>query len=54
MTLHVMENQLTGFLPSSLGDLKKLTSLDLSNNRLEGSLPSELMDLRGLGRHMWG
>ena len=39
---------LTGHLPSSLGNLKALTYLDLGNNQLIGSIPSELGQLSNL------
>ena len=35
-------NQLSGSIPSELGDLSELTELDLSSNQLNGSIPSEL------------
>lgn len=38
-------NQLTGSIPSELGNLANLTELWLSNNRLSGALPAELARL---------
>ena len=41
-------NQLTGPLPSELGDLTNLQELDLGSNELTGLLPSELGNLANL------
>ena len=38
-------NQLTGRLPSWIGELTKLTALDLSDNSFSGTVPSELASL---------
>jgi Leucine-rich repeat (LRR) protein len=40
--LHLYKNQLTGPIPSELGDLKYLQFLHLNENQLEGPIPSEL------------
>ncbi|MCX6030820.1 MAG: fibronectin type III domain-containing protein [Chloroflexi bacterium] len=41
-------NNLTGSIPSQLGNLPELTSLNLWGNRLSGSIPSELGNLSNL------
>ena len=41
-------NQLTGTIPSELGDLTNLTWLDLGGNQLSGSIPTELGQLANL------
>ncbi len=41
-------NNLTGFIPSELGNLESLTHLDLSNNQLTGQIPTELGNLSNL------
>ena len=46
--LHLSANQLSGSIPSELGDLANLQELDLSANQLSGSIPSELGDLANL------
>ena len=40
--LLVNDNDLTGFIPSDIGDLTVLIDLDLSNNQLEGFIPPSL------------
>lgn len=40
--LNVYGNELSGQLPSELGRLTRLLSLDLSENQFAGSLPTEL------------
>ena len=42
-------NQLSGSIPSELGNLDNLGTLSLSNNQLSGSIPSELANLANLG-----
>ncbi|KAJ9189787.1 hypothetical protein P3X46_001041 [Hevea brasiliensis] len=39
-------NQISGSLPPSIGNLKKLQCLDLRGNRLSGNLPNQLRNLR--------
>ena len=41
-------NQLTGAIPSELGNLANLEGLDLASNRLTGAIPSELGNLPNL------
>lgn len=50
--LLVMDNRLTGFLPSELGDLRKLQNMHFGSNQLEGTVPTQislLSDLISLG-----
>ena len=42
-------NQLSGSVPSELGNLDNLRTLSLSDNQLSGSIPSELGNLANLG-----
>ena len=42
------ENQLTGSIPSSLGNLDRVWQLNLGQNRLTGSIPPELADMDDL------
>ena len=48
--LILSSNNLTGSIPSELGDLASLRELDLYRNRLTGSIPSELGKLANLER----
>ncbi|MCO5574217.1 hypothetical protein L7F22_027999 [Adiantum nelumboides] len=49
--LLLINQDLTGTLSSSIGDLTNLTNLDLSSNsRLGGSLPAEITSLKSLQR----
>ena len=41
-TIDLQENNLSGTLPSSIGDLTELHTLSLSNNNLNGALPETL------------
>ncbi len=44
------DNQLTGGIPTSLGNLANLERLQLNNNQLSGPIPTELGQLIGLSR----
>lgn len=46
--LNLAENNLTGSLPSQIGDLTQLTHLILTSNNLSGEIPSELGNLANL------
>ena len=46
--LELNYNQLSGPLPTELGDLTNLTYLSLTGNQLSGSIPAELGDLTNL------
>ncbi|MEL7163716.1 MAG: leucine-rich repeat domain-containing protein, partial [Bacteroidota bacterium] len=46
--INLEDNNLTGDLPTELGDLTNLTSLDLSGNNLTGSLPPSFANLSKL------
>ena len=46
--MFLQNNDLSGTIPSLLGDLTKLDQLLLDgNNKLSGSMPAEICDLRG-------
>ena len=47
---YTREWTLRGVIPTQLGKLTRLRTLDLSNNKLTGELPTELDDLESLGR----
>ncbi|KAF8400899.1 hypothetical protein HHK36_014202 [Tetracentron sinense] len=46
--LHLDDNQLSGHLPNSLGNLKKLRSLGLSKNQMNGTIPESVGQLSEL------
>ncbi len=46
--LSLANNQLSGSIPSELGDLSGLQSLDISGNGLSGVIPAEIGNLSGL------
>ena len=46
--LNLSKNRLTGEIPTELGNLTRLQSLDLHDNELTGDIPSELGDLTRL------
>ena len=46
--LNLEENQLSGVIPSSLGDLTNLTRLNLDKNGLSGEIPATLGNLSNL------
>ena len=47
-TLYTDKNALFGTIPSELGSLANLTSLDIDTNMLEGSIPTEFGNLKKL------
>jgi len=47
-TLHFYKNQLSGAIPSELGNLKTLVRFTLSDNQFSGTIPSELGQLTNL------
>ena len=46
--LNLLRNQLSGSIPSSLGNLSNLEVLSLGSNQLSGSIPSSLGNLSNL------
>ena len=48
--LILSNNELTGEIPTELGDLTNLAQLSLSNNELTGEIPTELGDLTNLAQ----
>ncbi|MCY3554714.1 MAG: Ig-like domain-containing protein [Gemmatimonadetes bacterium] len=53
-SLWLSDNQLSGRIPSELGQLSRLVNLSLGNNRLTGSIPSELGRLSRLRKLILG
>ena len=49
-TLYIGNNNLNGFIPSTIGDLTHLKALALSGNTLSGSIPSTIGNLSQLTR----
>jgi Leucine-rich repeat (LRR) protein len=52
VTLALMNNGLSGTIPSEIQDLSSLTRLRLSSNQLTGSIPSELENIPSL-KELW-
>ena len=50
--LYLYDNELTGTIPASLGDLSNLTALSLYRNELTGSIPGELGGMTSL-QHLY-
>ena len=48
VSLQLVHKQLTGTIPSEIGQLTQLQQLDLTNNQLEGELPEEIGQLAQL------
>ena len=48
--LDLSDNDLTGTIPSELGQCTNLQQLALNNNALSGTIPTELMELSSLGK----
>jgi Leucine-rich repeat (LRR) protein len=48
--LYLESNELTGTIPTELGNLSNLTRLSLSSNKLTGTIPTELGNLSNLTR----
>uniref|UniRef100_K3ZPT6 Leucine-rich repeat-containing N-terminal plant-type domain-containing protein n=3 Tax=Setaria TaxID=4554 RepID=K3ZPT6_SETIT len=44
----LFENNLTGSIPSSLGNLKSLMNLELQKNALSGAIPASLGNIKTL------
>lgn len=44
----LQNNAISGPIPSDIGKLEKLQTLDLSNNQFNGSIPSSLGELENL------
>ncbi|RRT80686.1 hypothetical protein B296_00023292 [Ensete ventricosum] len=42
--LNVSHNSLSGFLPSEIGKLRNIQTIDISNNRLSGGVPSTISE----------
>ena len=48
VAIDLEKNNLVGILPSSIGDLKYLESLNLSFNKIAGAIPASIGDLSSL------
>ncbi|KAJ0030448.1 hypothetical protein Pint_14474 [Pistacia integerrima] len=44
----ISHNKLTGSIPRTFSNLKKIQSLDLSYNNLNGNIPPDLLELNSL------
>ena len=54
-TLYLLNNNLNGTMPASLGNLTRLQQLDLSGNQLSGRIPTSLGNLTSLTTlSLWG
>ncbi|KAI3463733.1 hypothetical protein Pfo_020396 [Paulownia fortunei] len=49
LILYLYENQLTSFIPTTIGKLKQLQRLGLDGNRLQGYIPHDLCQMTDLG-----
>ena len=47
-TLYLLDIQLTGSIPSEIGNLTNLTYLNLGGNQLTGEIPSEIGNLTNI------
>ena len=47
--LYLWSNDLSGHIPSDIGNLTNLTRLHLNNNNLSGNIPPEIGNLKNLG-----
>lgn len=48
--LYLNQNNLSGSIPESLGDIATLKVLELSENSLTGGIPEEFSNLSALGK----
>ena len=46
--IHLRSNKFTGTIPRDIGNLKKLSWLDVAENKLTGTIPSSLSDIHAL------
>ena len=51
-TLYLLDIQLTGSIPSEIGNLTNLTYLNLGGNQLTGEIPPEIGNLTNL-EYLW-